>query len=133
MKSTIIQGFALARAILLDVISDSGTACTFEPMGQDEYGLSVSDDKEFRQATALAAQKEDSTLGLLIAVYRSEADNLRVASFSDIDQAEAFLVKCACDDGLKVKDFEHLKKAELHRNIAADVFEGHTGQEFARL
>jgi hypothetical protein len=131
MKSTIIQGFALARAILLDIISDSGTACTFEPLGQDEYGLSVSDDKAHRLATALAAQKEDSILGLLIATYRSESDNLRIAVFSDIDQAEAFLVKCACDDGIKVKNFEHLRKFE--RNIVIDIFEGHTGREFAHL
>ena len=131
MKSTIVQGFALARAVLLDIISDSGTACTFEPMGQDEYGLSVADDKAHRLATALAAQKDDSTLGLLIATYRSESDNLRIAVFSDIDQAEAFLVKCACDDGLKVKNFEHLRKIE--RNIVIDIFEGHTGQEFAHL
>ena len=131
MKSTIVQGFALARAVLLDIISDSGTACTFEPMGQDEYGLSVADDKAHRLATALAAQKDDSTLGLLIATYRSESDNLRIAVFSDIDQAEAFLVKCACDDGLKVKNFEHLRKIE--RNIFIDIFEGHTGQEFAHL
>lgn len=131
MKSTIVQGFALARAILLDIISDSGTACTFEPMGQDEYGLSVADDKAHRLATALAAQKNDSTLGLLIAAYRSEIDNFRIAAFSDIDQAEAFLVKCACDDGIKVKNFEHLRKVE--RNIIIAIFEGHTGQEFAHL
>ena len=131
MKSTIVQGFALARAILLDIISDSGTACTFEPMGQDEYGLSVADDKAHRLATVLAAQKDDSTLGLLIAAYRSGSDNLRIAAFSDIDQAEAFLVKCACDDGIKVKNFEHLRKVE--RNIIIDIFEGHTGQEFAHL
>ena len=133
MKSTIIRGFALARAILLDVISDSRTACTFEPMGQDEYGLSVADEKEPRLAVALAAQKGDSTLGLLIAVYRSEANNMRIAAFSDIDQAEAFLVKCACVDGIQVKSFRHLKKAELVKNIAADVFEGHSGYEFASL
>lgn len=131
MKSTIIQGFALAQAVLLDIISDSGTACTFEPMGQDEYGLSVLDDKAHRLATALAAQKDGSTLGLLIAAYRSESDNLRIAVFSDIDQAEAFLVKCACDDGIKVKNFEHLRKVE--RNIVIDIFEGHTGQEFVHL
>ena len=131
MKSTIIQGFARAQAVMLDVISDSGSACTFEPMGQDEYGLSVADDKAHRLATALAAQKDDSTLGLLIATYRSESYNLRIAVFSDIDQAEAFLVKCACDDGIKVKNFEHLRKVE--RNIVIDIFEGHTGQEFARL
>lgn len=131
MKSTIVQGFALARAILLDIISDSGTACTFEPMGQDEYGLSVADNKAHRLVTALAAQKDDLTLGLLIAAYCSEADNLRIAVFCDIDQAEAFLVKCACDDGIKVKNFEHLRKVE--RNIVIDIFEGHTGQEFARL
>ena len=131
MKSTIIQGFELARAILLDVISDSGTACTFEPMGQDEYGLSVADDKAHRLATALAAPKDDSILGLLIATYRSESDNLRIAVFSDIDQAEAFLVKCADDDGIKVKNFEHLRRVE--RNIVIDIFEGHTGQEFAHL
>ncbi len=131
MKSTIIRGFALARAILLDVISDSGTACTFEPIGQDEYGLSVADDKAHRLATALAAPKDDSILGLLIATYRSESDNLRIAVFSDIDQAEAFLVKCACDDSIKVKNFEHLRRVE--RNIVIDIFEGHTGQEFAHL
>ena len=131
MKSTIVQGFALARAILLDIISDSGTACTFEPLGQDEYGLSVADDKAHRLATALAGQKDDSTLGLLIAAYRSEADNLRIAAFSDIDQAEAFLVKCACDDGIKAKNFEHLRKVQ--RNIVIDIFEGHTGQEFSSL
>lgn len=131
MKSTIIQGFALARAVLLDIISDSGTACTFEPMGQDEYGLSVSDDKAHRLATALAVQKKDSILGLLIAVYRSETKGLHIAAFSDIDQAEAFLVKCARDDGLKVKNFEHLRK--VARNIIIDFFEGHTGQEFAHL
>ncbi len=115
----------------MDIISDSGTACTFEPMGQDEYGLSVADDKAHRLATALAAQKNDSTLGLLIAAYRSEIDNFRIAAFSDIDQAEAFLVKCACDDGIKVKNFEHLRKVE--RNIIIAIFEGHTGQEFAHL
>ena len=131
MKSTIVQGFALARAVLLDIISDSGTSCTFEPMGQDEYGLSVADDKAHRLAMALVAQKDDSTPGLLIAAYRSELDNLRIAVFSDIDQAEAFLVKCACDDGIKVKNFEHLRKVE--RNIVIDIFEGHTGQEFVHL
>lgn len=131
MKSAIVQGFALARAILLDIISDSGTACTFEPLGQDEYGLSVADDKAHRLATVLAAQKDDSTLGLLIAAYRSGSDNLRIAAFSDIDQAEAFLVKCACDDGIKAKNFEHLRKVQ--RNIVIDIFEGHTGQEFSSL
>lgn len=131
MKSTIVRGFALAQAILLDIISDSGTACTFEPMGQDEYGLSVADDKAHRLATALAAPKDDSILGLLIATYRSESDNLRIAVFSDIDQAEAFLVKCAYDDGIKVKNFEHLRRVE--RNIVIDIFEGHSGQEFAHL
>jgi hypothetical protein len=115
----------------LDIISDSGTACTFEPLGQDEYGLSVADDKAHRLATALAAQKNDSTLGLLIAAYRSEAGNLRVAVFSNVDQAESFLVKCACDDGIKVKNFEHLRK--VARNIIIDIFEGHTGQEFTHL
>lgn len=133
MKSTIIQGFVLARAILLDIISDSGTACTFEPMGQDEYGLSVSDDKAHRLATAVAAQKGDSTLGLLIAAYRSESGNLRVAVFSDIDQAEAFLVKCAREDGLQVNDFEYLNKIELHRRVTVGIFEGHIGQEFFHL
>lgn len=131
MKSKIIQGFTKARTILLNVISDSGTACTFEPMGQDEYGLSVSDDKALRLAAALTVQKKDSILGLLIATYRSESDKLRIAVFSEIDQAEAFLVNLARDDGLMVKNFEHLRKVE--RNILIDIFEGHSGQEFAHL
>lgn len=131
MKSTIVQGFALARAILLNIISDSGTACTFEPLGQDEYGLCVADDKAHRLAVALAVQKETSTLGLLVAAYRSESDNLRIAVFSNVNQAEAFLVRCACDDGIQVKNFEHLRK--VHRDIVIDIFEGHTGQEFFRL
>ena len=129
MKSVIVKGFSMAIAVFLTVTTDGGTACTLEPMGGDEYGLSVADDK----AAKLAAACQSKMLAPYVVFYHSdEYGDTRIGVFTDIQQAEAFLVECVQwairENPQTLADVRALQEAGY--SFDAMIYQGRIGGEF---